>query len=213
MIEISHLTKRYGKKEAVRDVSLQIGQRIYGLAGENGAGKTTFIRMLAGVLRPDQGEIRFDGKNGKTGYLPQKFGCFPELTVYEQMKYFACMQRIDTDLQRKEILEKLTFVHLEEQEKVKCRKLSGGMIRRLGIAQALLGNPELVLMDEPTVGLDPGERERFYRLIHSLEGKTAILFSTHLLEDIRELCERMILMENGRAKEVEVKEGCAFLMK
>lgn len=211
MIEIKSLTKKYGKKEAVKETSLQLETCTYGLAGPNGAGKTTLIRLLAGVLKPDQGEILFEKKQENIGYLPQKFGCFPDLTVYEQMKYFACLKGIDKRQHKNEIMKALETVHLSEKQGVKCKKLSGGMVRRLGIAQALLGNPQFLLFDEPIVGLDPEERNHFNHIIRSLEGKMTILLSTHMIEEIKYLCSQLIVMDFGKIlKAAEVGQIAAL---
>lgn len=223
VIEIKELTKKYGRKEVLRGISLQLETDTYGLVGPNGAGKTTLLRLLANVQKPSRGEIFFDeesmrsgrsngsaclncfvnrnrfaGKTVEVGYLPQKFGCFPELTVYEQMKYFACLKGVEPRKQNGEILRLLEAVHLEEKAETKCRKLSGGMVRRLGIAQALFGTPRLLLLDEPTVGLDPEERNHFNEIIRRLEGRLIIVLSTHLIEDVRNLCGRLIVMDSGR---------------
>lgn len=198
MIEVTGLKKRYGKKEIIKGVSLQLASCTYGLVGPNGAGKTTLIRMLAGVLQANGGEISMNQKKENIGYLPQKFGCFPELTVSEQMEYFACLKDIPKSQHKKEIMRVIEIVNMSEMLKMKCRKLSGGMIRRIGIAQALLGNPILLLLDEPTVGLDPEERNNFNNIIRNLEGKITILLSTHLVEDIKYLCQKVIIMESGK---------------
>ncbi len=198
MIKITELKKKYGKKEVLKEVSLQLDSYTYGLIGPNGAGKTTLIRILAGTLKANSGEISLNWKKENIGYLPQNFGCFPELTVFEQMEYFACLKNIPKYQQEEEIIRVLKIVNMGEMLKVKCRKLSGGMIRRIGIAQALMGNPILLLLDEPTVGLDPEERNNFNNIIRNLEGKVTILLSTHLVEDIKYLCQKVIVMEDGK---------------
>lgn len=196
MIEIKGLKKRYGKKEVIKEMDLNLEVSTYGLVGPNGAGKTTLIRILAGIISSNGGTIVND-RNGIIGYLPQKFGCFPELTLYEQMEYFACLKNLPRSEHSKEIRKALQIVNMEERKDDKCRKLSGGMIRRVGIAQALLGSPALLLLDEPTVGLDPEERNNFNNIIRQMEGKTTILLSTHLVEDIKYLCKKLIIMDKG----------------
>lgn len=205
MIEINGIKKRFGKKEILKGISLKLGPCIYGLAGSNGAGKTTLLRILAGVMNADSGKITVQEGNGFTGYLPQKFGCFPELTVYEQLEYFACLKGIGGNGMESEIFRVLESVNMGGKEKVKCRKLSGGMVRRVGIAQALLGNPALLLLDEPTVGLDPEERKNFNQIIRKLEGESTVLLSSHLMEDIRSLCQRVIILESGEVREAETE--------
>lgn len=211
MIEIVGLTKKYGKREVIKDVTLQLESCTYGLVGPNGAGKTTLIRLLAGILNTNTGKIMLHQEKGGIGYLPQKFGCFPELTVYDQMKYFACLKRIRKTQQKDEIVRALKIVNLYEKQNMKCRKLSGGMIRRVGIAQALLGNPALLLLDEPTVGLDPEERNNFNNIIRNLKGKVTILLSTHLVEDIKYLCNRVIVIESGQVLKVADADEIASL--
>lgn len=139
-----------------------------------------------------------EDKAALIGYLPQKFGCFPELTVYDQLEYFACLKKLPRAEHEEEIQRVIQLVNLEEYEKTKCAKLSGGMIRRVGIAQAMLGRPELLLLDEPTVGLDPRERNRFNKIIGELQGQTTILLSTHLMEDVKSLCNKVLTLENGK---------------
>lgn len=197
MIDINGLRKKFGKKEVLKGISLHLEPHTYGLVGPNGAGKTTLLRILAGVMKADSGEIHREDKNGLTGYLPQKFGCFPEFSVYEQLEYFACLKELPKAGQKEEILRVLKIVNMDGQEQVRCKKLSGGMVRRIGIAQALLGNPQLLLLDEPTVGLDPKERTNFYQIIRKLEEKAAILLSTHLMEDVKHLCQEVIVVESG----------------
>lgn len=206
MIEINNLRKKFGKKEILKGISLHLEPCTYGLVGPNGAGKTTLLRILAGVMKADGGEIYMPKENGLTGYLPQKFGCFSEFTVYEQLEYFACLKEIPKAGQKEEILRVLGIVNMDGQEKMKCKKLSGGMVRRIGIAQALLGNPLLLLLDEPTVGLDPEERNNFNNIIRKLEKKTTILLSTHLVEDINYLCQKVIVIKSGEILKSEAAE-------
>lgn len=202
MIEINGIKKKLGKKEVLKGISLQLKPSVYGLAGANGAGKTTLLRILAGVMNADGGEIVMPEGSGQTGYLPQKFGCFPELTVYEQLEYFACLKKIPASCMESEILRALECVNLGGKEKMKCRKLSGGMVRRVGIAQALLGNPALLLLDEPTVGLDMEERKNFNRVVREMEGERTVLLSTHLAEDLKNLCQSVIILDSGEVREV-----------
>lgn len=196
MMKILGLTKRYHKKSVISGINLTLEKENYGLVGPNGAGKTTLIRMLAGVIQPTSGEIIYD--SGKSvGYLSQKFGCIPELTVFEQMEYFACLKKISNKNQRDEINNVLSMVNLEEKRNEKCKNLSGGMVRRLGIGQALLGRPELLLLDEPTAGLDPDERKAFADIIGNLKGTMTIVLSTHIINDIKNTCDKMLVLERG----------------
>ncbi|RKI41402.1 ATP-binding cassette domain-containing protein [bacterium D16-51] len=211
MIKIEQLSKRYGKKTVVNKISLSLEPAVYGLLGPNGAGKTTLLRLLAGVICADSGSIDYSENCRCIGYLPQKFGCFPELTVYEQMEYFACLKKIPGK-HRKEMIEKaLEMVHMEEKAGMKCRKLSGGMVRRVGIAQAVLGRPGVVLFDEPTAGLDMEERIRFSEAVKSLEGEMIIVLSTHLVEDVKSVCKKVIIMNQGSVLLEETALGTAAM--
>lgn len=198
-MRIEQLSKKYGKKVVVNHVSLSLEKTAYGLLGPNGAGKTTLLRLLAGVIQADQGRIAYSAGCKRIGYLPQKFGCFPELTVYEQMEYFSCLKKISAAKRKNEIKKALRMVHLDDMVQMKCKKLSGGMIRRIGIAQAIMGQPDLILFDEPTVGLDVEERIRFTQVVQELSGKTTVLLSTHLVEDVKSVCRKVIIMNRGVA--------------
>ena len=200
MISVNHLNKKYGKKIVIHDVSIDFETNIYGLLGPNGAGKTTLLRLIAGVLPIGSGTIQFQdnlNRDIKIGYLPQKFGCFPEFTLQEQMEYFSCLKKIPEQQMQEEIDRVLELVHLEDKKTEKCRKLSGGMIQRAGVAQALLGKQELILLDEPTVGLDPEERNHLNNIIKQLQGKVTVVLSTHLVEDIQYLCNKVLIMKDG----------------
>lgn len=204
MIKIQNLTKAYQKKKVVCNLTMDLENQVYGLLGPNGSGKTTLLRMLAGVLLPTAGKIEID--RNSIGYLPQKFGCFPELTVKEQLEYFACLKKIPKKLHEEEIDLVLDIIHLSDRKKDACRKLSGGMVRRMGIAQALLGNPKILLLDEPTVGLDPEERNHFHSIIYKIKGKMSIILSTHLVEDVEDLCENIIILINGQIRKAGTTE-------
>lgn len=197
MIEIKGLEKAFRKKKLFDNLSLSLGNGTYALLGPNGSGKTTLIRCILG-LYSYKGKISFDGKAGaaRTGYLPQAFGLFPDLTVWEAMQYFSLLKH--TQNEKEEIESCLRAVDMLDKKDVKCRKLSGGMVRRVGIAQALLGDADLLIFDEPTAGLDPEERLRFKNIIASLgsENKTVIL-STHILEDVEDCCGKIVVMNGG----------------
>lgn len=205
MIEINNLSKRFRKKMVLNAVTAQLGTGVYGLLGPNGAGKTTLLRCITDIYTDYQGEICFDGKSLRAnreilceiGYLPQKFDLFKELTLLEMMQYFASLKRIDRQRQAAEIDRVLELVHLADQQKTRCGALSGGMIRRVGIAQAIMGDPSILIVDEPTAGLDPEERIRFKNVLAALGGERTILLSTHIVEDVEALCDRIIIMNNG----------------
>ena len=194
MVTIDGLSKRFGKRIALDSVSIEIDKGIYGLLGPNGSGKTTLIRCLAGVMKPNAGTISCPEN---IGYLPQKFGMFKELTVFETMEYFCSLKRIPKGVQRATIMECLEDVHLEERAKDKVGALSGGMVRRLGIAQTMLGDPELILVDEPTAGLDPEERLRFKNLMRTAFHQKTVIISTHIVEDVESICNNIIILDQG----------------
>ena len=203
MLEIEGLSKSFGKKEILHNISCQLENGIYGLLGPNGAGKTTFLRCVLG-LYPSKGTISLNEKDISKkretvhiGYLPQSIGVFPGLTVEEHLRYFACLKKVDKDRVDVCIDKALEMVHLEEYKKTKGRKLSGGMIRRLGIAQALLDKPELIIFDEPTTGLDPEERIRFKNIVRQLGKQMIVIMSTHIVEDVEAVCNQIIVMKAG----------------
>lgn len=190
-------------------VSVELDLKTYGLIGPNGAGKTTLIRILAGTLKKDGGEVIFENADAKIGYLPQFFGCFPELTVREQMEYFACVKDLPAKTHEESIAAALRKVDMSAYTDMKCGKLSGGMTRRVGIAQALLGDPDILLLDEPTVGLDPEERVRFRMIMKRIAGTVCILISSHIVEDVQFLCDDVIVMNHGEIVGVGTPEQIA----
>ena len=195
MLTVDNLSKSFGKKTVLNNISVQLTHGIYGLLGPNGSGKTTFMRCIAGIYR-------YNGKiitPSSVGYLPQKFGAFRELSVYEVLQYFAELKGISPSSQEENIQECLEVVNLLERRSDKVKTLSGGMIRRLGVAQALLGNPKLILVDEPTAGLDPEERLRFKNLISQYRKDCTILISTHIVEDVEALCDHIIILSHGQS--------------
>lgn len=205
MLVINNVTKKFkGTKKVLNGVSFEFDRGVYGLLGPNGSGKTTLMRCILG-LYPYSGTIKLDGEiiknNKKTaskiGYLPQSFGLFRELTVYEVMQYFAVQKNLLGKEAEDEIMHALEVVNLSDKSKTKCKKLSGGMIRRVGIAQTLLGNPELIMLDEPTAGLDPEERLRFKNIISSISKNTTVIISTHIVEDVESICEKIVVFNNG----------------
>lgn len=211
MLVLENVSKKFRKREALKDVSVQIDEGCYGLLGPNGAGKTTLLRCVLGLYPVSSGRISLDGEPAEIGYLPQKFGMFQELTAYDMLYYFATVKKIPGPLRKSEIEKVLSLVNLEDRTGEKVRKLSGGMQRRIGIAQALLGNPRLIFLDEPTVGLDPEERARFRDIMGEIRKARTILISTHIVEDVESVCDRVIIMNHGHILEnVTVQEACAF---
>lgn len=199
MFYINGLTKKYGKNTVLNHISLQLDNRNYGLLGPNGSGKTTLFRIITDLLSAEEGSLKSDtGKTLQIGYLPQKFGGFPNLTVREQLQYFAYLKAKKGDgiLWDNEIERVISLTHLQEQRDMKCSKLSGGMIRRLGIAQAIMGKPDLILLDEPTVGLDIEERLRLRNVLEEIEGHQPLIMSTHILEDVQMACSDIIVLHD-----------------
>lgn len=202
VIEFADVVKSFRKKIVLCGVSCKLENGIYGLLGPNGAGKTTLMRCIT-KLYPYQGEIMLNGNDIKkqsadVGYLPQKFGVFPELTVEQLLQYFCNMKGIRKEARDDMITKSLEKVNLLDARKVVSGKLSGGMLRRLGIAQAILGNPALILLDEPTAGLDPEERMRFKNIITGLAGECIVMISTHIVEDVEACCDHILVMNKGR---------------
>ncbi|MFC4008559.1 ABC transporter ATP-binding protein [Nonomuraea purpurea] len=210
MIEIRNLTKTYGRRRALDGVDLTLGTGVTGLLGPNGAGKTTLLRCLATTLAPDGGSLEAFGLSPsdpvqrtalrrRLGYLPQDPGYYPHFTAFDLVDYVAILKEM-TDRTRRhaEVRRVLAEVDLTEQAKTKARKLSGGMRQRLALAQALLGSPDLLILDEPTVGLDPEQRMSFRALVSRLGERHAVVLSTHQTEDVAALCERVIVMRDGR---------------
>ena len=204
---VEHLCKQFKDMTAVNDVSLQITPGVWGLLGANGAGKTTLMRMIAGIMNPSSGEIRYDGipirdlkerYRDVFGYLPQEFGFYPEFTVKDYLEYVAVLKGLtDRDSRRRinELLEQMTLTHARNK---KINKLSGGMKRRVGIAQALLNEPEILILDEPTSGLDPGERVRFRNLLSEFAHDRIVLISTHIVSDVEYIATQNAVMKGGK---------------
>ena len=205
MIQIENVTKRYGSTIALQDVSLTIEPGVFGLLGPNGAGKTTLMNCLLGLLSY-RGTIRFgEGKLPLIGYLPQNLEIFDALTVREVLEYLSILKGIPkNDAQIDELIEQ---VNLTKQRQTKSKALSGGMRRRLGIAQALLGKPEWVLIDEPTAGLDPAERVRFRNMIKCIAVGQNVIISSHIVEDIDILATHIAILDEGEVKMAGEKDA------
>lgn len=204
---IDHMTKRFKDKTAVDDVSLRLTSGVWGLLGANGAGKTTLMRMIAGILQPTAGEIRYDGVEigalgaawrDVFGYLPQEFGFYPEFTVKNYLDYIAALKGLPKTEGKKRIDTLLETLTLGDVRNKKIVKLSGGMKRRVGIAQALLNEPEVLVLDEPTSGLDPGERVRFRNLLSEFAHDRIVLISTHIVSDVEYIATRNAIMKDGK---------------
>ena len=209
MLKIENLTKTYpGGARALRGVSLEIPTGMFGLVGPNGAGKSTLMKILATLLEPDEGTAQLDGLNlveqkDETrkilGYLPQEFGVYPKMPAIDLLEHLAVMKGITSSRERKEIVESLLQqTNLWESRKKALGGYSGGMKQRFGIAQALLANPKLIIVDEPTAGLDPAERNRFLNLLSGIGRNVVVILSTHIVEDVQELCSRMAIISQGQ---------------
>ena len=209
-LQLDHLTKCYKDFAAVKDVTLTLGGGVYGLLGANGAGKTTLMRMLCGILEPTKGTVRCGGAHiarlgeeyrAMLGYLPQDFGCYPDFTGAEFLRYIAALKgltRAETDRRTAELLDQ---VGLGDAGRKKLRAYSGGMRQRLGIAQAMLNDPQILILDEPTAGLDPRERVRFRNLIADYAKGRTVLLSTHIVSDVEAIADEILLMKQGRIEE------------
>lgn len=205
-IEIQHLDKFYGKKKALSDVSLTIEQGMFGLLGRNGAGKTTLMKVLAALLEKQNGKVKICGIPVEhaseirkiTGYLPQEFSMYPNMSVYEAMDYLGVLSGLSKAERRKRIPALLEKVNLQDNHRTKVKALSGGMRRRLGIAQAILHNPKVLIVDEPTAGLDPEERVRFRNLLCEIAEERIVILSTHIVGDIEATCEDIAVLDDGK---------------
>ena len=206
-LSLDRLSKQYDSKIAVDSISATLTPGVYGLLGANGAGKTTLMRMLCGILEPTSGEVLFNDHEitamGATyrnmlGYLPQDFGYYPNYTAMEFMLYMAALKGIPRNIAVKRIKKLLTTVDLNHVASKRIRTFSGGMKQRVGIAQALLNNPKVLILDEPTAGLDPKERVRFRNLLSEYAGDKIVILSTHIVSDIEAIADEVLLMTKGR---------------
>ena len=204
-LAIDRLTKQYQNRIAVDRISLRLNTGIYGLLGANGAGKTTLMRMICGILKPTSGTITFDGIDVSEesyrailGYLPQDFGYYPEFTGEDFLLYMAALKGMRKPQAKRKAVELLELVSLRDVAKKKIKTYSGGMKQRLGIAQALLNQPKVLVLDEPTAGLDPKERVRFRDLIKGLGKDSIVLLSTHIVSDIEHIADDILMMKLGQ---------------
>ncbi|MET7959729.1 ABC transporter ATP-binding protein [Micromonospora zamorensis] len=208
-VEINDLTRRFGRTEAVAGVTMQTGPGVFGLLGPNGAGKTSLLRMMATVIAPTSGRIRLLGRDPgqygqrrqirrRLGYVPQQLGYYPRFTVVEFVEYFALLKEMPPARVHYAVAAAVERVGLGDKATAKLRTLSGGMLRRVGIAQAIVNDPELLLLDEPTAGLDPEQRVAFRALLRDLGQRATVMVSTHLVEDVGAACSEVALMDRGK---------------
>ena len=206
-LQLRNLSKQYGTKCAVDNVNAKLEPGVYGLLGANGAGKTTLMRMICGVLKPTSGDIRLNGKTinelgeqyyTHLGYMPQDFGFYPDFTAREFMLYMAAVKGLDKRVAKTRTQDLLHMVNLDDVADKKIKSYSGGMKQRLGIAQALLNQPKILVLDEPTAGLDPKERVRFRDLIKDLGKDSIVLLSTHIVSDIEHIADDILMMKSGQ---------------
>jgi ABC-2 type transport system ATP-binding protein len=208
-VQISQLTRQFGRSHAVAGIDLQVGTGVFGLLGPNGAGKTTLLRIMATAVPPTSGTLRLLGKNPRVygqrreirrrlGYLPQHAGCYPGFTVTEFVEYFALLKEMPAARVPRAVVTAIERVGLSDRAHARLRTLSGGMVRRAVIAQAIVNEPELLLLDEPTAGLDPEQRVAFRALLRELGQRATVIVSTHLVEDVGAACDQLALMDRGR---------------
>jgi ABC-2 type transport system ATP-binding protein len=207
-LQIKNLQKKYKNGvHALKDVSLEMSNGLFGLLGPNGAGKSTLMRTLVGLQKADDGEVLFNGVNildqpmfikKQLGFLPQDFGVYPKVSAFDLMNHLAILKGVSNKNDRKEqILSLLEKVNLSSHKNKEVHTFSGGMRQRFGVAQSLLGNPSIIIVDEPTAGLDPEERNRFNGLLSEIGNERIVILSTHLVEDVSNLCSKMAVIKNG----------------
>lgn len=205
-LEIRNLTKQYGKKVAVNRLNLSLTKGVYGLLGANGAGKTTLMRLICGIQAPTSGKITLNGREMEVlgenyrkylGYLPQQFPYYPDFSAMDYLLYIAALKDLDEKKAKEKSKELLETVGLTKNGRQKIRTFSGGMKQRLGIAQAMLNDPHILVLDEPTAGLDPKERVRFRNLISAFSKERIVILSTHIVSDVEFIAEKIIMMKSG----------------
>lgn len=205
-LQVEHLFRSYRKKEALRDVNFRLKKGTYGLLGENGAGKSTLMRIMSTVDLPTKGNIRYDGTDiflmdeayrSLIGYMPQNYSVYPGFTARDFLEYMGVLKGMPKEKLKSRIDEVLEFVNLSDVAGRKVKTFSGGMKRRIGIAQAIINEPEILILDEPTAGLDPKERIRFSNMISDMGKDKIVLLSTHIVSDIEAIASELIVMKNG----------------
>lgn len=208
-VQVQGLQQKFGRHTALDNIDLDVGTGVFGLLGPNGAGKTTLLRTLATILPPNTGSVRLLGydpaRNGerrelrrRLGYLPQNLGYYPNFTVFEFVEYFALLKEMPGDSVRPAVARAIQRVGLEDRSRSKLKTLSGGMLRRVGIAQAIVNDPQLLLLDEPTAGLDPEQRVSFRALLREVGSSGTVIVSTHLIEDVAAACSEVALLDTGK---------------
>lgn len=206
-LQLQHLSKQYGTKRAVDNINVSLVPGVYGLLGANGAGKSTLMRMICGILKATSGEIRLNGKTMQElgeqyythfGYMPQDFGFYPDFSAREFMLYMAAVKGLPKKKAKSRTEKLLAMVNLQDVADQKIKSYSGGMKQRLGIAQAELNNPSILILDEPTAGLDPKERVRFRNLISDFAKQKIVILSTHIVSDVSYIADTILMMKNGR---------------
>lgn len=207
MLKIEHISKAYKKRLILDDISYQFDNRIYALVGENGAGKTTLLRCITGIIRKYSGSVIIGKTEGKAkiGYVPQNFGTYYNLSVKETLEYISILKEVKNA--DKAVEKTLQIFHMEDIQDQKVKTLSGGMIRRIGIAQAILDDPEILIMDEPTVGLDPKERREFINYLLEMNFPGTVILSTHILDDAVQAADKALLLTKGKLLELPWEKG------
>ncbi len=197
MLCVKDLSYSFRKHQVLNHVTMELENKRYVLLGSNGSGKTTFFRCVSGYYQKFSGSITANGTDKiKIGYLPQKFGAYYNFSVRETLEYFAIIKKIDNI--DSEVEHSIKSMNLEEISDVQIRKLSGGMLRRVGIAQAVLGEPDVILLDEPTAGLDIEQKTEFYKMLKNLKTHSTVILSTHILEDVRNMAEEILVLKEGK---------------
>ncbi len=208
-IRVSGLVHSFGRTQVLKGIDLEVGNGVFGLLGPNGAGKTTLLRVLSTVFRPSGGSLRILGYDPtsygqrralrrRLGYLPQAMGFYGNFTVWEFVEYFALMKEVPVGQVKRQVARAIEQVGLEDRARKKLKTLSGGMLRRVGIAQAIVNDPDVLLLDEPTAGLDPEQRVGFRQLIREMGARGTVIVSTHLVEDVGAACSQVAVMSEGR---------------
>lgn len=222
MLTLTKVTKKYGNHTAVEDISINMENGLYGMLAPNGAGKTTLIRMITTLLLPTSGEILYNGMNiwemgtayrDLVGYLPQQFGYYKNNTPTQYLNYLACLKKMPKKQVAGRIAELLELVGLSDVAHKKMKKFSGGMLQRVGIAQAMLNDPKILILDEPTAGLDPKERVRFRNIISALGKDRIVILSTHIVSDIESIANQVIMIKNQHLYQMDTVDAICSMLK